>query len=192
MGFEWLDWLGGLVKLVGDLIPQREKVDPTLRAVLFRNMTKIIVLPAGIYWYWPWTSEIISMPVKRQVITIGQQDVTTADNMPVKFGGMVSYEIGPTDDEIIRAFVECYLAEDSIDDEATSVFCSVIKTKTFAEIQQNPDDTNTELTRKVRSRLREYGLRTHRAQLTSFATGLPLLHIGGNYGATYPGASVET
>jgi regulator of protease activity HflC (stomatin/prohibitin superfamily) len=177
---EWLAWLGSFVKQIGDLVPLRIKVPPTHRAVKFRCMVTAVVLPPGTYWYWPWMSSVVDLPVKRQVVPLTTQDVVTKDGKPVQAKAIVTYTVGESDDEIILAAVEAYNVDVSLDDEATAVFCSLLTSKTFDEIQQDRAAFNKLFTARTRTRLREYGLRVKRAQLTSFVTGEPLLHFLSN------------
>lgn len=178
MSFEWIAWLGNIIKLIGDLIPQREKIPPTHRGILYRGMTKVIIRWPGVYWYWPWRSEMHQLCICQQTLWLEEQDVTTADGKVVKCRGTVTYRIIDKEEAIIKAAVETWEITDQIDDEAMAVYCEFIGGKNFDEIQQNRSEANKELTRLVRSRLHEYGVKVVRAQLTSFATGFPLLHMG--------------
>jgi uncharacterized membrane protein YqiK len=177
MSFEWISWLGNLVKLIGDLIPQRYQVPPTHRAVKYKRMRHTIVLRPGNHWYIPFFSQVQELAVKRQTIELCVQQLTTKDGKPVQVEGTVTFEIGDSDEEILKAIVETWDITDNIDDEARGVYADFITTKDFDEIQTDRRGANVELTRQVRSRLREYGVKVFRAQLTSFVTGIPLLHI---------------
>ncbi len=174
---DWFAWLGNLVKLFGDLIPMRIKVPPTHRAVLFKGMTESHVLTEGRYWYWPWVSSVVELPIKRQVVPLTTQDVVTKDGLPVQAKAIVTYTVGDSDEEVILAAVEAYNVDVSLDDEATAVLCSLLTSKTFEEVQSNRADFNKQFTFKTRTRLKEYGLRVVRAQLTSYVTGTLLLHF---------------
>jgi regulator of protease activity HflC (stomatin/prohibitin superfamily) len=174
---EWLAWLTNLIKQVGDLVPLRLKVPPTHRVVKFRNMTEAIVLREGTYWYWPWMTSVVDIPVKRQVVPLTTQDVVTKDGKPVQAKAIVAYTVGDSDEEVILAAVEAYNVDVSLDDEATAVLCSLLTSKTFDDIQLDRAAFNKLFTARTRTRLREYGLQVKRAQLTSFVTGEPLLHF---------------
>jgi regulator of protease activity HflC (stomatin/prohibitin superfamily) len=175
---EWIAWLGNLFKLLGDLFPQREKIPPTHRGIKFRNMTESVVLQPGVYWYWPWRTEMHQIVIAQQTFWLDEQEVTTKDNRGVIIRGSVTYRVIDKDSAIIKATVETWDVENQVDDEAMAVYCDYVSSQTFKQIQADRAAVNKELTKQVRSRLNEYGVRVIRAQLTSFATGIPLLHMG--------------
>lgn len=178
MGFDWLSWLGNLIKLVGELIPQREKIPPTHRGLKYVGMTKVKTLQPGCYWYWPWRTEIHQLCIAQQTLWLEEQDVMTADGRSVKLRGTVTYRLRDDPDSLMKAGVRTWDIRDQIDDEAMAVYCAFVSCKTGEDIHQHRETVNKELTTLVRKRLKEYGVYVVRAQLTSFSTGIPLLHIG--------------
>jgi regulator of protease activity HflC (stomatin/prohibitin superfamily) len=176
MGFVWLEWLGQLVKLFGDLIPQRVLVEPTHKGIKYKGMKTIVVLEPGRYWYWPFFTMVHQMAVVRVVLGLQEQKITTKDGKVVAIEGMVSYEVT----DIVKAMTKCFEVEDQIDDECMAVLCTYITKKTFDEIQTRRTAVNKGLTEAIRTRMLEYGINVIRVQLTTFATGVPIVHIGNN------------
>jgi regulator of protease activity HflC (stomatin/prohibitin superfamily) len=180
MGYEWIAWLGNLIKVLGDLIPQREKIPPTHRGIKFVGMQRVVVLSPGCYWYWPWRTDVHQICVAQQTLWLAEQNVTTDDGQPVKLRGTVTYRIRCDDASIKKAAVETWEIEDQIDDEAMAVYCKYVGDHTFDGLRSDRAKVNRELTELVQARLDEYGVLVVRAQLTSFTTGIPLLHMGSN------------
>jgi len=179
MTFEWIAWLGNLIKLFGDLIPQRKLIPPTHRGIKYKKMKHIVVLDAGCYWYWPWFTEIHTLCIAQQTLWLEEQDVTTSDGHVVKVRGTVTFKIRDTVEAVTTAGVHTWDILDQIDDEAMAVYCAYIGENTFDHARVDRSHTNAQLTDLVRERLDEYGVEVVRAQMTSFASGLPLLHLGG-------------
>jgi regulator of protease activity HflC (stomatin/prohibitin superfamily) len=73
--FSYLEWLGELVKVIGDLIPRRILVEPTHQGVKFKGMKHTL-----------------------------EQDLTTLDGKPVKLRAVVSYEITDVVTAIAKAY----------------------------------------------------------------------------------------
>lgn len=180
MGYEWIAWLGNLIKVLGELIPQREKIPPTHRGIKFVGMTRTVILPPGCYWYWPWRTEVHQLCIAQQTLWLEQQDVTTLDGKPVKLRGSVTYGIDTETESIVKAGVHTWEITDQIDDEAMAVYCKYVGDHDFDTLRGDRDSVNDDLTTLVQERLSEYGVTVVRAQLTSFTTGFPLLHMGGS------------
>lgn len=186
------DFLKALVAFV----PRRELVPITHRGVKFVNGRSfawllfpfvfwtiwwkewkpyVVALGPGITWWWPLFSQVETMPVNRQVLKLEAHDVLTLDGKPVKFRGTISYTIS----SIMRAMVQTWEVESSIDDEAEAAFCSFISSKRLDELTGRPrEEVNDELTKVVAEQMKVYGVRTVRAKLSSLATGIPVLLLG--------------
>ena len=176
--FEWITWLGNLIKLIGDLIPVREKVPPTHRGLLFKKMQEIKVHEPGIYWYWPWRSEYHQVCIAQQTLYLEEQKLTTADGQTVFVQGTITWKIFPDEEAIRKSSVYTWEIENQIDDEARGIYCDFIESRTFDEIHGNQDKSRDDLTKMMVERMSEYGVKVVRAQMLSFANGFPLLHIG--------------
>ena len=174
MILESIAWLGELSELIGSLIPRRVLIPPTHGGVKYKRMKKIIPLTSGRYWYWPFISEIHTTPITEQTIALTDHTLETKDGQTVRVHGVITYEVA----DVEKALVRKWDFEDSIDDEAAAAYCTYITTKSFEYIQSDRKKVNIELTRKVRSQLNEYGIKVIRAQITTFASGVPIIHMG--------------
>lgn len=177
MNFEWISWLGSLIKIVGDLIPQRALVEPTHGGVKFKGMKKTIELVPGRYWYIPFFTTVHIIPVVRQTIDLKEQTLITKDNQVLRIQAMLTYEI----EDVVKAMVNCYEYITQIDDESMSILCEYIPEKTLEELTQHRKTINKELTRRTSERLSEYGVKVIRIKLTTMATGIPIIHMGADH-----------
>lgn len=174
MGFEWLSWFGSIIKLIGDLIPQRILVEPTHEGVKFRGMKKVVRLEPGRYWYWPYMTTVYTMPVVQQTLELGPQTLLTRDNQAVRLESSITYQVT----DIVLAMGSTYEVVDQIDDEAMSVICDYITSREFQELHSNRLNINNDITEAVGERLSEYGISVLRAQIKTFTTGNVLIHVG--------------
>jgi regulator of protease activity HflC (stomatin/prohibitin superfamily) len=174
MGFEWIQWLGHIIKVIGDLVPQRILIEPTHRGVKFKGMTKTVVLVPGRYWYIPFFTSHYIIPVVKQSLYCPEQDLTTLDGKPVKIRCVVSYNV----ENVKKALVECYEFSEQIDDETMGLICRYVAKKNLQDLMDNMLKFNAEVTILIRRRMREYGIHVNRVQITSFISGTSLLHTG--------------
>jgi regulator of protease activity HflC (stomatin/prohibitin superfamily) len=172
--FSYLEWLGELVKVIGDLIPRRILVEPTHQGVKFKGMKHTLLLLPGRYWYIPFFSSYYLLPVVRQSLYTLEQDLTTLDGKPVKLRAVVSYEIT----DVVTAIAKAYEVTDQIDDETMGLICRYTARKTLDELMDDRTRMNREITSLVDRRMEEYGISIKRVQITSFISGRVLLHTG--------------
>lgn len=172
--FAYFEWMGELVKIVGDLIPRRILVEPTHMGMKFKGMKKNVVLKPGRYWYLPFFSTVYVIPVKRQSLYLAEQDLTTKDGKPIKVRATVAYEVS----DIETAMVNCYEFGNQIDDETMGLIALYVTRRSFSFLQGKRKMVNAEISRMVNNRMAEYGVSIKRVQIVSLSTGIPLLHIG--------------
>lgn len=172
--FTYLEWLGELVKVIGDLIPRRILVEPTHKGVKFKGMHTTLLLLPGRYWYIPFFSTYYLLPVVRQSLYTLEQDLMTVDGEPLKLRSVVSYEIT----DVVTAIAKAYEVTDQIDDETMGLICRYTARKTLKELMDDRTKMNREITGLVNRRMKEYGITVKRVQITSFISGMSILHTG--------------
>lgn len=175
-------WISAIAEYFGQWVPRPYIVRTTHMAVKFVRGKRVKILGAGWYWYMPVFSDVFTFPVVKQVATVVGQPGVTKDGKSVAVGGMVRYEI-QTEDDFRKAMTECHEIDDIVGDETLAVINNLVATKTFADITGDRQATNTDLTRQVRSVLKDYGLYVLRAQLTHFGPAHTLVHVGSPFQA---------
>jgi regulator of protease activity HflC (stomatin/prohibitin superfamily) len=147
---------------------------------------RIKPLSPGIVWYWPFWTSIYHRAATIQTKDLKTQTLMTKDHKTVAAGCMVRYCIPqawseePTriDNADIKALIETDDVDQAITDETLAVLCEYVTNQGVDTINADRSVVNKTLTNKVRSVLRSYGVYVLRAQLTDFAIGLPVIHIG--------------
>lgn len=175
MTLEWLAWLGDTIKIIGDLVPRRILINPSEKGVKFKGMTKVVILEPGRYWYWPFFTQVRLETAALQTLTLGEQTLVTKDGTAITIDSSILFNI--ENFEIAATKFHSYLNQ--IDDDARNVVSLYISNLNFKEdMVGNLDLVTKRLTFRIRKKLEKYGIRVSRFQLTSIATGIPIMHIG--------------
>lgn len=172
--FEWINWLGESLKTVGDLIPRHVLIEPSEVGIKFQDMKNIVILNYGRHWYIPYFSKFKLESAVKQTLYLGNQIILTSDGTPIKIESSILFEVF----DFITALTKfnCYVTQ--IDDDARNIICKYFSNLSYKEdVIGKTIKINEELTKMVSEKLKEYGITTHRVQLTSIASGIPILHI---------------
>jgi len=180
-------WLGQMAETLGSFVPTWHHQEWQDVGVSVTCGSTIKSLKPGIIVYWPFWTQIYNRSAAKQTNNLKTQTLTTKDGKPIAAGCMVRYHIprpwvdeeaGQIENADIKALIETEDVGQAIVDETLAVLCEYITGKTKVEINEDRKRVNTDLTSKVRSALRPYGVYVERAQLTDFIAGMPLIHIG--------------
>ena len=171
-------WLAELMSLLGSLIPRYHHQLCTDVGVSITRGARVRVLSLGITWYWPFWTEIYYRARNTQTKLLPSQTLTTSDGERVTVGGMVRYDINGSDHDAIKAaLVETDDVDRSLVDESLAVYCEYITSNTWQDLCADRTKTNTAITYKVRSVLRQYGVNVLRAQITNLSTCFTIAHV---------------
>jgi len=173
-------WLGQLMTTLGSFFPAWKHVECTDVAVLIKRGNRVRELKPGIYFYWPFWSSIYTLARKRQTKSLPSQSLITKDGQRVVVGGMVRYTVT----NAIQALVETHDVETAVIDESLAVLCQYVTRKRLEDIQLDRSKVNNDITRKIGSALKAYGVEAAKAQLTDFAPSIVLNHVG-NFPQSY-------
>ena len=176
-GFEWLGSLTSLIELITSLIPRRVQIAPTHRGIKFVGMRKIVVCREGNYWVWPVRSEMKVHLISARPIALAKQYVMSSEGTQYLVDGSILVSIVDSEEGIINAFVRNDEIEEICASEASNAICDLMNDSLDDELCDR-DEFNVKLTRMTRRRLRKYGIRTHRAYVSSLASGRPILMLG--------------
>lgn len=176
-----LGWIGQFIYLLAQLIPRRVLIPHTHEGVKFKGCQTKILLQHGIHWYWPFRTKVHVIPVVQQNVTIPQKTLLTKDGVCVHLDGMVTYIVSNT----MKAASEYWDIDQSIDDEASAIFCEFFTQKTYSEVNKSRFNINQALTKMADERLCEYGISVKRARLNTYITGkVNILLTSGTVGQT--------
>lgn len=174
LSLEWLGWLSETIQTVGDLIPRRVQIEPSQIGIKFKDMKTVVLLPFGSHWYIPFFSKLRIEPSVKQTLYLGNQIILTSDGTAIKVESSILFEVF----DFVTAVTKfnCYITQ--IDDDARNIICKYFSTLNYKEdIIGKTSNINSVLTEMVSETLKQYGIIVHRVQLTSIASGFPLLHI---------------
>lgn len=163
---ELLASFNSFIQLIFSFIPRYQILRATEGGVKFVRGWKIKILKPGLIPYWPITTEIEVVNIKRQVLRLPVQTLYTKDEQTVIAGGVVVYSITNP----YKYIVDNYDAQDSIDDVAAAALREIVTNKTVSEIQSNTrKSTDNAFTKEVAEALEEFGVTIEKARLTHFA-----------------------
>lgn len=172
-----LDWINDIADWFGELMPRWDLLEPTDGGVKFKPGQKIVVLkPGHIYWYWPATTVVYTMNIKRQTVSFAQR-LTTKDDVTVALETVIVYTV----DDVHKAMVETKDFDDTIEEVAQKLTVQSIMSRSFDDIRRDLADSNemrNELTRKARSLLSDYGVQVLDAYVSNFTETKVLSHEG--------------
>lgn len=158
-GFEWI---GDLVRWLSTFVPRLGICKCTQGGVKFRRGKDVKAIRPGLYLWWPLITEIDVIPVTRQVVDLAPQSLTTKDGKSLMVSLVIVYEI----DDVVRALTTCDAIMDTISEIGGVSIIETVAGKTFEEICQTvADGFKTEMTRKCRSTLRDFGVKVLEARV---------------------------
>ena len=165
---EFLNWINDIITALLSFVPRPVIVRATHGGVKWPWGKKPKEMKPGFHWYWPFSTEIEVIPTARQTLNLKTQALMTKDRQQVAVGALAVYTIN----DVVRA-----IGKRNFDIDAT-VYDITQAAIVEAVTKWNLDDllTNisgkveTQLTRTVQKRLRQFGVRVQRAALTDFST----------------------
>lgn len=132
-----------------------------------RRWSTLWLVPAW-YWWVPRFSDIFTDNIKRKVIDLPDQLLTTKDRKRVRAGGVLVYHL----QNVITWLVENEDPEDGVQVEAARVLREWVKARTFDEVQNYTAEKRSDdvLTRLGQDQLgADFGVRVRQLSLTCFA-----------------------
>lgn len=171
-----LDWVNDLALWFADLVPQWALLRVTEGGIKFLPGGKVKVLKPGIYWWWPVTTEVETIDIKRQTLTFGQR-LTTKDEITVQCNTVIVFAIN----DVVKALVDTYDFEDTVGEAAQKLTVKPIMSRTFQQICADMSDTNemrNEVTRAARTLLSEYGVEVIDGYVCDFTETTVFSHDG--------------
>jgi len=179
-----LDWINDVAEWFGSLIPEWDLLPPTEGGVKFKPGGKVKVLePGRIYWWWPATTKVQTLEIKRQTLTFGQR-LTTKDERTVQCNTVIVFTIN----DVVKALVDTSDFEDTVGEVAQKLTVKPVMSRTFPKILEDMADSNemrNEVTRAARSLLSEYGVAVHDGYVCDFTETKVFSHEGEGLAITH-------
>lgn len=157
-----------LEKLIDFVISVIDDIKPWViireyqQGLVLRMGTFHKVLEKGIWWKIPFADEVTEHFIAVTTISLPAQSISTSDDKSVVVEAVVKYNV----DDIKKYVLDIYDATDAIKDIAQSAIKRAIMPRTWEELKTY--DIDNEITKKIRSEVKKYGIYIHEVTLTSF------------------------
>jgi regulator of protease activity HflC (stomatin/prohibitin superfamily) len=170
-----LGWIGDLINWLVSWTPTLELCVSTDRVVKFKRGGANQVIEPSLFWYYGRFTEIERVNIKRQVLALETQVLTTKDKKAVAVGGVLVYSI--TDVE--KYLVDNENADKGIAEIAAYALREIVVNSAFEDLQEPKDERRDEITKRAQAALTEFGIRVKYLRLSShFAETKVFSHIG--------------
>lgn len=168
LGLEPLfSWFGDLIDWAVSWLPSRGRLHVHEGGVKVTGES-VNILKHGTYWYFPRWSEIFTDNIKRKVIALPEQTVTTQDGVSVRVGGVLIYHIK----DIQKWLIENEDPEYAVQIDSCRILRDFVTERAFLNIQSyRPDRRGTDiLTKEAQGAVGiEFGIHIRYLGFTSFA-----------------------
>lgn len=170
-------------------LPNLDLMQANYGGVKFLPGGKVKLIKPGMYIYWPLTTTVKEIQIKRQSIEV-QQELTTKDSITV----MVKTVIVFTVDDVMKAIVETADFDDTTEEMGQKGTVMAIMSREFNQILSDmvsTTDIRNEVTQGARSALKPFGVKVEDAFISSFAETEVFSHAGDGSGTVFGGHEEE-
>jgi regulator of protease activity HflC (stomatin/prohibitin superfamily) len=150
-----VEWIKEIIPFV--IVPQYED------GIILRFGKYNKTLSPGIYFKIPFFDEILTYHTVMTTLALPPQSLYTIDKQNVVVKGVVKYSIV----DVKTFLLEVYDAQDAISDMTQGIIKNIIISKTLEECTHTDIDSN--LTKKVRSEIKKWGVDIQQVTLTDVA-----------------------
>lgn len=136
---------------------------------------KTEVIEPGMYVYWPVTTTIEEISIRRRGVSIIQR-LTTKDNVRVLVETSVIFLVN----DVYLAIVETFDFDDTILEMAQEAVIAPVQSRDFVEVVNSMTDETMrkQLTPKVRTALKQFGVYVEKAFISDFTETNVICHEG--------------
>lgn len=135
---------------------------------------KIKKIGPGFYFYWPFTTEVVLYPVVRQTAKLPTQSLMGQDDIALVVGAVLVYEV----EDIVKALSEVMDIDETIEDISLATIKDFIIGKNVKGLAQKYKEIDKELTTKLRTKLKYYGIKVLNVYLSDCTPATIIKHYG--------------
>lgn len=180
-------WVGEIWEFLVSLLPHLGLMRSTHGGVKFKHGGRVKEIKPGLYWHWPVVTDVVSLPVKRQTLSLATQTLTTTDDYTVAVGATIIYEVN----DVRKALAETWDVDDTVGDVSQKSVLAAVCSRTFEQLRE---ELSTEVSKEIRAAckrdLRQFGILVKDAFLSDCAVVTAYRVIG--EGTTVPLESEES
>lgn len=170
-------------------LPNLDLMQANYGGVKFLPGGKVKEIKPGMYVYWPLTTTVKEIQIKRQSIEV-QQELTTKDGITVMVKTVIVFSV----DDVMKAIVDTADFDDTTEEMGQKGTVMAIMSREFNQILSDMVSTNdirNEVTRGARSALAPFGVKVEDAFISSFAETEVFSHAGDGSGTVFGGSEEE-
>jgi len=169
------DILGQLLATILRFFPRIWFCPTYVAGVKFVRGKNIRPLEAGAVVWWPFWTSMLTCAVKRQVMEIPAQTVTTKDGLSVIISGVCTYHVA----DHVKFLTENHEAGDNASEVVEAALIEVATDKTWNELLANDrNTTNRALTSEAGKLLADYGIEVEKVRMASLARAQVINIVG--------------
>lgn len=174
---EAFSFLNDVAQWFGQWMPKWALLQPDEGGIKYKPEGEIVLLtPGEIYWYWPVTSNVVTIDTRRQALAFGQR-LTTKDGYAVQLNTVIVFTIW----DVKKALVDTKDFEQTISEVAQKLTIRPIMSRTFGETCEDMGQSNemrNEITRGARTLLQDYGIEVKDGYVSDFTKTTVFSHDG--------------
>ena len=160
------DILGQMMATLLRFFPRIWFCPTYIAGVLFVRGRNVKAFGPGAVIWWPFWTQMLTCAIKRQVMEIAPQTVTTKDGRSVIVSGVCTYYVA----DHVKYLVENHEAGDNAAEVVAASLIEVATGKTWDELLSNDRNTTSRaLTKQAGELLADYGIEVERVRLASLA-----------------------
>lgn len=131
-----LGWLGELIEFIISFVPRITIVQWNERGVRYVRGLEPTEIEPGVWWYWPWCTEIEKHHVNRRVLDVEDLSLETGDGKPVQVGMVLTYHIT----DVLRYEVENFEPDENMAVAAQGALRDVVLEFTWEELTRSTEE----------------------------------------------------
>lgn len=162
-----LEFLNDFFAWLVTYLPNVDLMQVNYGGVKFLPGGRVKVIKPGMYIYWPVTTSVEMIPIRRQSIEV-QQELTTKDQVTVMVKTVIVFSI----DDVMKALVETSDFDDTIEEMGQKGTVKAVMGRDFEQVlvdMVTGSDIRNEVTQGARSALRPFGVKVEDSFISSFA-----------------------
>jgi regulator of protease activity HflC (stomatin/prohibitin superfamily) len=170
-----MQWLNQFFEWIVSWFPHIDLMRVDHRGVKFKPGGKTELIEPGLYMWWPVTTDIEEIPIKRRAISVTLR-LTTKDGYTVLIEAVIVFRVNDT----MKAIVETYDFDDTIEEMAQKAAKPVVMSRKFDDVMKICADESIDrlLRQGCRDNLKRFGVLVEDAFVSDFSETRVFCHEG--------------
>ena len=180
-------WIGQIWEFIVSLLPHLGLMRATHGGVKFKRGGRVTEIRPGLYWHWPIVTDVVSLPVKRQTLSLDVQTLTTKDDYTVSVNATIVFEVN----DVRKALAETWDVDDTVGDVAQRSVLAAVCGRSFEQLREELTGcVAAEIKASCKRDMRQFGILIKDAFLSDCAV-VTAYRVIGESGSVLPIESDE-